>query len=241
LFDSAISQPQNVVSIWKGPVFGKVCDFQCRFVCAKGDLPMTKRLHSVLPVLVLLACGLVPLKAVAGPITYTATFTAAGTVNGNPFDAVVTFTLSSDTTLVFGNCDGVPGIFCTPNGVAGVSIQGIGSGTFTDPFNVFVNQGVAVAGFTDDAIEDILDLSNPAFSTYDLKSAIGPLPSSYFFVDTGASLGSTLGTIVLDSTSGTPTFTATTTSGTTPEPGSLVLFGSGVVGLATVIRRKLRA
>jgi PEP-CTERM motif len=239
LFDSATSQHQNVVSIWEAPVFGGVCDLPMPLRLRKRRFAMTKRLHSVLPVLVLLACGLIPLKAVAGPITYTATFTAAGTVNGNPFDAVVTFTLSSDTTLVFGNCDGVPGIFCTPNGVAGVSIQGIGSGTFTDPFNVFVNQGVAVAGFTDDAIEDILDLSNPAFSTYDLKSAIGPLNSSFFFVDTGQALGSTLGTIVIDSTSGTPTFAATT-SGTTPEPGSLVLFGSGVVGLVAVLRRKMK-
>ena len=171
---------------------------------------MTKRLLSALPVFVLLVCGLIPMTSAAGPITYTETFTATGTVNGNPFDGTVMFTLSSDTTLVFGNCDGVSGIFCTPSGVAGVSIQGVGTGTFTDPFNVFVNQGVAVAGFTDDAMEDILDLSNSAFSTYDLKSAIGPLYSSYFFVDTGPALGSTLGTIVLDSTSGTPTFTATT-------------------------------
>jgi hypothetical protein len=107
-------------------------------------------------------------------------------------------------------------------------------------FDVFDNQNVSVAGFTDQNIEDVVDLSNPAFATYDLKSPIGPLDSTYFFVDTGAALGSTLGTIVLDSTSGTPTFAATTTSGTTPEPSSLVLFGSGVVGLATVIRRRLK-
>ena len=160
---------------------------------------------------------------------------------GTPSTGPLCSRLVPDTTLVFGNCDGVSGIFCTPSGVAGVSIQGVGTGTFTDPFNVFVNQGVAVAGFTDDAIEDIVDLSNSAFSTYDLKSAIGPLSSSYFFVDTGTSLGSTLGTIVLDSTSGTPTFTATTGGGTTPEPGSLVLFGSGVIGLAAVVRRQLKA
>ncbi len=196
---------------------------------------MTKKLHSLLPVLVLLACGLIPLTAAAGPITFTESFTAAGTVNGNPFDANVTFSLSTDTTLITGG----GGLFLTPDGVASFTIQGVGAGTFTDPFHVFDNQNVSVAGFTDVNIEDIVDLSNSAFATYDLKSAIGPLPSTFFFVDTGAALGSTLGTIVLNSTSGTPTFTATT-SGTTPEPGSLVLFGSGVVGLATVIRRTLK-
>jgi len=200
---------------------------------------MAKTLHCVLFVLVVLACSLIPLTATAGPITYTASFTASGTVNGTPFDGAVTFTLSSDTTLVFGNCDGSSGIFCTPNGTATFSIQGIGAGTFTDPFNVFDNQNIAVAGFTDDAIEDILDLSNTAFATYDLKSAIGPLNTTYFFVDTGASLGSTLGNVVIDSYSGTPTFTATL-GGATPEPASFVLFGSGVIALAGVLRRKLR-
>jgi hypothetical protein len=197
---------------------------------------MTTRKYSVLPVLVLLACSLIPLTAAAGPITFTESFTASGTVNGNPFDGNVMFSLSTDTSLITGG----GGLFVTPDGVASVTIQGVGTGTFTDPFYVFDNQGVSVAGFSDPNIEDIVDLSNSAFATYDLKSAIGPLASSFFFVDTGQALGSTLGTIILDSTSGTPTFAATTGGGTTPEPGSLVLFGSGVVGLATVIRRKLK-
>ena len=112
---------------------------------------------------------------------------------------------------------------------------------FNDPFFVFDNQNTSVAGFTDVGTihRDIADLSNPAFATYDLKSAIGPLSGTYYFVDTGQALGSTLGTVIRDSVGGTPTFAATI-SGTTPEPGSLVLFGSGIVRLATVIRRKLK-
>ena len=189
--------------------------------------------------LLLLACGLMPLTAIAGPINYTETFMASGTVNGSPFDAQVTFSFSTDTSLIFGNCLGFGGLFCTPNGTASVSIAGVGNGTFTDPFFVFDNQGASVAGFSDAAMEDVVDLSNPAFATYDLKSSIGPLNSTYFFTDTGASFGSTLGTIVFNSFSGTPVFQATT-GPTTPEPGSLVLFGSGMVGLATILRRKLR-
>ncbi|MGB8887049.1 MAG: PEP-CTERM sorting domain-containing protein [Candidatus Korobacteraceae bacterium] len=201
---------------------------------------MTKTLRRVLWVLALFAFGWLPTIATAGPITYTETFTASGTVNGSPFDGTVMFSLTSDTTLVFGNCDGISGVFCTPNTMATVSIQGFGAGTFTDLFNVFVNQNIGVAGFTDDSLEDIVDLANPAFTTYDLKSPIGPLNTTYFFTDNGVMLGSSLGTVVFDSFSGTPTFQASEGQGSTPEPGSFVLFGSGLFGLSLVIRRKLR-
>jgi hypothetical protein len=107
-------------------------------------------------------------------------------------------------------------------------------------FYVFDNQNGAVAGFSDIAIEDIVDLSNSAFATYDLKSSIGPLQTTYFFTDDGVELGSSLGNIVFDSFGGTPTFQASEGGGTTPEPGSLILFGSGVVGLAVKLRRRAR-
>jgi PEP-CTERM motif len=201
---------------------------------------MTKTLHRVLCVLALLVIGLLPTMATAGPITYTESFTASGTVNGTPFNGNVMFSLTSDTSLVFGNCDGVSGIFCTPTTTAMVSIQGIGTGAFTDLFNVFVNQSIGVVGFTDNAIEDIVDLANSAFTTYDLKSPIGPLNTTYFFTDNGVQLGSSLGVIEFDSFSGTPVFQASEGQGTTPEPGSFVLFGSGVLGLAAVVRRKVR-
>ena len=119
------------------------------------------------------------------------------------------------------------------------TIAGIGNGTFTDPFFVFDNQSNSVAGFSDTNIEDILDLSNVAFASYDLKSSIGPLNTTYFFTDDGVLLGSSLGDIVFDSFSGTPTFTATEGGGTTPEPGSLVLFATGIAGMAGILRRKV--
>jgi hypothetical protein len=199
---------------------------------------MTNILRRLLPLAVLLAFGLIPIVASAATITYTESFTGIGTANGNPFNGTVTFTLTSNTSLVFSNCDGLgPNVFCTPNGVAGVSIQGIGAGTFTGPWDVFDNQNVSAAGFTDNAIQDIVDLSNSVFATYDLKSAIGPVNSAYYFVLTGVPVGSSLGNIVISSYSGTPTFTATIS---TPDPASITLFGSGVIGLAAVLRRKSR-
>jgi hypothetical protein len=200
---------------------------------------MTNMLQRRLALAVLLAFALVPIAASAVTITYTESFNATGTANGNPFNGTVTFTLTSDTSLVFSNCDGLgSNVFCTPqNLTASFSIQGIGAGTFTGPWDVFDNQGVSAAGFTDNAIQDIVDLSSPVFATYDLKSAVGPVNSSYYFVLTGVPIGSSLGNIIIGSYSGTPTFTATIG---TPDPASITLFGSGVIGLAAVLRRRSR-
>jgi hypothetical protein len=182
-------------------------------------------------VLVLLACWLTPLNAVAGSITFTESFIATGSVNGTPFDTNVTFSLTTDTSLINGGE--------TPNTLTEVTIEGIGSGTFTNLFHVFDNTGNSVAGFSAQGIEDIVDLSNPAFGTYDLKSPIGPLECTFFFTDDGVVLGSSLGDITFDSFGGTPTFTASE-GGTTPEPGSFILFGTGIVGLAAHVRRRMK-
>lgn len=200
---------------------------------------MARILNRPLLLLVLSVCALTPLTAFAGSITYTESFDASGTVNGTPFDGMVTFSLTSDTGSIMSNCDGIPGVYCTPNTMATFTIQGIGNGTFNNLFYVFDNQGGAVAGFSAIGIEDIVDLSNSAFATYDLKSPIGPLQSTYFFTDNGVQLGSSLGEIVFSSFTGTPTFQASE-QGSTPEPGSFVLFGSGIIGVAAVVRRKLK-
>jgi hypothetical protein len=55
------------------------------------------------------------------------------------------------------------------------------------------------------------------------QNSVGTIPSESFTV-----LGGT-----------TSTTSGTTTTGTTPEPSSIMLFGSGVLGLAGVLRRKL--
>jgi len=55
------------------------------------------------------------------------------------------------------------------------------------------------------------------------QNSVGTIPSESFTV-----LGGT-----------TSTTSQTTTTGTTPEPSSIMLFGSGVLGLAGVLRRKL--
>jgi hypothetical protein len=75
-----------------------------------------------------------------------------------------------------------------------------------------------------------LNLSNAVVNTGDpvyWDQNDGPSSSSYSGIGT---IGSESFTILGSSSSGT---------GTTPEPGSLLLFGSGVVALGGVLRRKL--
>jgi len=55
------------------------------------------------------------------------------------------------------------------------------------------------------------------------ENSVGTIPSESFTV---------LGT-------SSSTTTSTTTTGTTPEPSSIMLFGSGILGLAGMLRRKL--
>ena len=57
------------------------------------------------------------------------------------------------------------------------------------------------------------------------ESSLGTIPSESF--------------TVLGSGTGTTTSTSSSTTGTTPEPSSIMLFGSGVLGLAGMLRRKL--
>ena len=57
------------------------------------------------------------------------------------------------------------------------------------------------------------------------ENTIGTIPSESF--------------TVLGSSNTTTTSTSTTTTGTVPEPSSIMLFGSGILGLAGMLRRKL--
>jgi hypothetical protein len=64
--------------------------------------------------------------------------------------------------------------------------------------------------------------SSPGCPSQANESAVGSIPSEAFTVS-----------------GGTTTTTSSTTTGTTPEPSSIMLFGSGILGLAGVLRRKL--
>jgi hypothetical protein len=65
--------------------------------------------------------------------------------------------------------------------------------------------------------------SGPSSSS---ENSVGSIPAESF-------------TILGTSSTTTSTSTSTTTTSTVPEPGSILLFGSGILGLAGMLRRKL--
>lgn len=179
--------------------------------------------------------------AQAASITFTETQNGIGSLGGTSFnDALVTLTLTGNTSNITNPSSGIYDLI----GTATVSVAGVGSATFTDSIEVFVDQNTPAAGFTDLTLPgapDILENHSSSYSTYTLNTAIGPLtgfpggnPSDSFATTAGAFILSSSGNSDHDST-----FTATG-GVTTPEPGTFALLGAGL-GVALIgVRRKAK-
>lgn len=185
----------------------------------------------------------------AAPITYTETLTASGTLGGTVFtDALVTVTLTGDTSNVTAGPVPYTDVLVNP-GSATVSVSGLGTGTFTDSI-VIISTLTDTAIFGEPAVL-FLDYSSgtgivlqtgSAFTTYDLRGPLGPL-SGQGGVASGSAVTPIFPTTAGDLTwavgqsSGTSTFTAT---GGVPEPTSIMLFGTGLLGLIGLRSRRNR-
>jgi len=182
--------------------------------------------------LTIMLCGAWPAKAMI--ITYTDQATGSGMLGTTAFTgALVTVTLTGDTT----NVVSVSSTYANPVGTATVSVSGIGTGTFSNQMQAFVNQTSSPAAVGISQVitipfgVSVLDTLNAAFSTYDLTTSIGPISGSPF-INSGTTFDTTLGSFSLTSV-GNSTFTATTrTTSAVPVPSTMLLLGSGLIGLA---------
>ena len=176
-----------------------------------------------------------PVALYATPITYTDSFIGSGSLGSTSFtDQLVTLTGVGDTdnvyeyeTRIFVNI--VP---------TTVSIAGGATGTFADPIRFLANQDFSLVGVTDFAVQSgILFTTDDVFAMYDLTTAIGPATGSSN-IRSGMSFATSSGAFTMTSV-GDSTFTATLAPAAVPEPSSLVLLGTGALGVLGMMKRKL--
>jgi len=200
----------------------------------KGDKLMKRTVFALLAAVAMLLSAAT--QANAGSITYKVSDTATGIIGDTTFaNALVTIAFFGNTSNV---TTGPPGILFNSVGTGTVTINGIGTFSFTDALRVFDNQNFSVAGISDISVEsDIFDTFNSAFGTYALATTIGPLSGSSV-PNVNISFATTDGSLIFSEVGADSTFTATTPT-TTPEPSSLLLFGTSLLGLLPFGRKLL--
>ena len=186
-----------------------------------------------------------------------------GPINGNTdawtvnFGFIVsdTFNVSNSGTQITGGSFGMwlfPGDTLTSAELSITSGENGGTSYFDQTVN-FSQSGCAGNGFGFNVCTETTSFNGPTLNagTYWLNLQNAVVPSGdpiYWDENSGPSQASenSIGSVPSEAftvlgTSTTTTATTTTTTGGTsvPEPSSIMLFGSGILGLAGVLRRKL--
>jgi len=190
--------------------------------------------------------ALAAFPAMATPITFTISLEAAsGSLNGGTFlDELVTFTQTTDTTLISSATCGFP---CAPNVTTNtVTIQGVGTETLTGG-SYFFDNGINLFGISNEPGTALLAAEDPSFLSYGMTTAFGPTAYGFYTSSSVVNVTTSGGPLSLSwNTDGAePTAQACLGSGcsspsSVPEPGSLGLALLGVVPLAAGLLRRKR-
>jgi hypothetical protein len=116
-------------------------------------------------------------------------------------------------------------------------VADFGSGSFTAGQRAFNVAGTGVAGLSGAGLTglDLIDFFNSSLLGYNLNTSIGPLAGSGIFaVNQFTNIGTSIGDLTFSGISQV-SFQASTA---VPEPGMLMLLGTGLLGLGTRLRRR---
>jgi hypothetical protein len=185
--------------------------------------------------LVVVLSGALVSNAFATPITYIDTGTGSGTIGATSFFFTrFTIRATGDTTARQPFSQG----FSIANISADITIEGLGDFTFVTPTRFFVNQVGKRVGFARITGSDLYDgPTNAQFGTWDMLTSIGPISGNGQLNGPSSPIITSGGVLAFDiSFTG---FSATTFQATVvPEPGTLILFGSGLAGVVARFRRR---